>query len=75
MCWSRRNCWGVALDPIDGQPLHYRKEADMIVIYSIGNDEKDDGGAINREARNEPGVDIGFRLWAKLQRGMPRCRR
>ncbi len=60
----------VPLDPIDGKPLRYRKDGDMIVIYSIGNDEKDDGGFIDRARPEEPGVDVGFRLWSKEQRGV-----
>jgi hypothetical protein len=59
----------VPLDPIDGKPLRYRNENGLITIYSIGNDEKDDGGTIVREQGDTPGVDIGFRLWATDQRG------
>jgi hypothetical protein len=35
----------VPLDPVDGQPLRYRLEADgRFMLYSIGADGKDDGG-------------------------------
>lgn len=33
------------LDPFDGQPLRYRKQAAGYLLYSIGPDQKDDGGA------------------------------
>ena len=34
----------VPLDPYDGQPLRYRKEADKFVVYSISENGRDDGG-------------------------------
>jgi hypothetical protein len=52
----------IPLDPIDGKPLRYRQDKEKIVIYSIGEDEKDDGGNIERD-RMAPGIDVGFRLW------------
>ncbi len=36
------------IDPVDGKPLRYRRNAEGIVIYSIGLDEKDDKGTIVR---------------------------
>jgi hypothetical protein len=32
------------VDPFDGQPLRYKKLAKGYVVYSIGEDGKDDGG-------------------------------
>jgi hypothetical protein len=34
----------VPIDPFDGQPLHYKKLAKGYVVYSVGEDGKDDGG-------------------------------
>ncbi len=35
----------VPRDPVDGQPLRYRLNADgTFLLYSIGSDDKDDGG-------------------------------
>lgn len=35
----------IPLDPVDGQPLHYRRNADgSFLLYSIGEDGKDDSG-------------------------------
>ena len=35
----------VPLDPVDGQPLRYRRNADdSFTLYSIGENNKDDGG-------------------------------
>ena len=35
----------VPLDPVDGQPLRYRRNADeTFLLYSIGDDGVDDGG-------------------------------
>lgn len=59
----------VPVDPIDGAPLRYRHQRDAIVIYSIGNDEKDDGGNLLHESvRESPGADLGIRLWAVSSR-------
>jgi hypothetical protein len=44
------------LDPFDGQPLRFRKQAAGYVIYSIGSDLKDDGG----KPMNGKGGDIVF---------------
>jgi hypothetical protein len=38
-------------DPFDGQPLRYRKAGEGYLIYSVGPDLKDDGGA------RKPGTD------------------
>jgi hypothetical protein len=53
----------VPIDPIDGKALRYRKNKDWIVIYSIGNNEKDDGGHIERDRADTTDIDFGFRLW------------
>ncbi len=68
------------VDPVDGQPLRYREEAEGIVVYSIGIDENDDQGAIVREPLGKaawyvapaiaPAEDIGFRLWNEPSRRM-----
>jgi hypothetical protein len=59
------------LDPFDGRPLRYRRLDDGIVIYSISSDGVDNGGNLDRERTNQPGVDIGFRLWDVARRRQP----
>jgi hypothetical protein len=54
----------VPLDPFDGQPLRYKLVPDGVLIYSVGLDGVDDGGAINRDNPHTPGTDLGFRLWS-----------
>lgn len=49
----------VPLDPYDGQPLRMKLEADVLVIYSVGKDRRDDGGS-DVDDRGEP--DIAVRL-------------
>jgi hypothetical protein len=51
------------LDPMNGQPLRYKRLADGVVVYSVGVDGADDGGRINRDNREDPGYDLGVRLW------------
>jgi hypothetical protein len=49
----------VPLDPQDGKPMRYRKWADGVVVYSVGEDRADDGGDVAGPAPK----DHGFRLW------------
>jgi ABC-type Na+ efflux pump permease subunit len=54
----------VPADPFGGAPLRYKKLADGVVIYSVGPDERDDGGDVRSAANTErTGKDLGFRLW------------
>lgn len=61
----------VHLDPYDGKPLHYRRLVDGVVIYSIGPDEEDNGGKIDRQNSAKPGNDIVFQLWDVNRRRQP----
>jgi hypothetical protein len=49
-------------DPFDVKPLRLAKRPDGIVIYSIGANMKDDGGAIAQEMAPKA-TDLGIRLW------------
>jgi hypothetical protein len=52
------------LDAFDGAPLRLRRLTDGIVVYSVGFDGKDDGGALKNDGfPPEPGSDLGYRLW------------
>ncbi len=59
----------VPADPFDGQPLRYRKDEEGAVVYSVGPDGKDDGGAFDKLDGRQPGSDLGFRLWEPALRG------
>jgi hypothetical protein len=61
----------VPLDPFNGQPLKLSKHDQGIVIYSVGADGVDNGGAINAANPNVAGSDIGFRLWNVKHRRQP----
>jgi hypothetical protein len=59
----------VPIDPFDGQPLRFRRLQDGVIIYTVGEDQNDDGG---RRVLIQPGApdrDVGFQLWD------PDCRR
>jgi len=43
----------VPLDPYDGQPLRYRREADKYVVYSISKNGRDDGGVEGSDMKQE----------------------
>jgi hypothetical protein len=60
----------VPCDPIDGQPLRLARRPDGIVIYSIGPDGKDDGGAVDAPSPRRA-ADVGIRLWDVAQRRQP----
>jgi len=48
------------LDPFTGQPLKYRREESSYIVYSVGEDGKDDGGAVaDGQALSK---DIGYRI-------------
>lgn len=55
----------VPLDPLDGQPLRFRRTADGVVVYTVGRDRRDDGG----DVAGADGPDDGFRLWNPELRG------
>jgi hypothetical protein len=60
----------VPSDVIDGNPLHYRKNADgSCVIYSIGWNETDDGGSVVLKKNSETRAidpDKGDWVWKIL---------
>jgi hypothetical protein len=58
----------VPKDFYDGQPLRYRRLADHLIIYSVGPDEQDNGGTIDRGKTTTTGIDDGIRLWDPPQR-------
>jgi hypothetical protein len=60
------------IDPFTGQPLKYRRDDMGYVVYSVGEDGKDDGGSIEG-GRHEPGVwsgrlpkDYGYRIRTRM---------
>ena len=53
----------IAIDPFDGQPLRFRRLKDGVIIYTVGEDQKDDGGQRIRIKAGAPDADVGFQLW------------
>jgi hypothetical protein len=64
----------VPSDPFDGQPLRLRRRTDGLVVYSIGPDQKDDGGNLDRKNSPQPGMDVGFQLWDEQVRSTSSAR-
>lgn len=51
-------------DPIGGQPLHYRSTDDgQFVLYSVGWNEKDDGGIVSLTKSGTVDLDNGDWVW------------
>jgi hypothetical protein len=61
----------VPLDPFDGKPLRYRRLDDGVIVYSVGPDEKDNGGVLDRKDPTRAGADLGYRLWDVERRRQP----
>jgi hypothetical protein len=56
-------------DPFSGGPLHYKRLADGVVIYSLGPNGQDDDGDVAVSPSLEPvSKDVGFRLWDVARR-------
>jgi len=56
------------IDPFDGQPLRFRRLKDGVIIYTVGEDQKDDGGRRIRIKAGAPDADVGFQLWDSERR-------
>jgi len=61
----------VPADPYDGRPLRCKRLPDGLIVYSVGPDLQDDGGARNRTNHLAKGTDYGFRLWDVGRRRQP----
>jgi hypothetical protein len=61
----------VPIDPFTGRGLILRKLGDGVVIYALGSDQTDNGGRFERRGRDDPGYDLGYRLWVEEVRGRP----
>lgn len=60
----------VPIDPCDGQPVKYRRNADHVVVYSVGPDGVDHGGDL-RDATKRDDRDYGVRLYDVSHRRKP----
>lgn len=58
-------------DPFTARDLVLRKLSDGVTIYSLGSDHTDNGGKFRARGRDEPGYDLGYRLWDERVRGQP----
>ena len=63
----------VPADPYTGEPLRYAVKGDGAVVYSVGPDGVDGGGAELRPPKGNATAphDLGFRLWNPDRRGLP----
>jgi hypothetical protein len=61
----------VPTDPFTDDPLLYHRLPDGVVIYSVGLDGEDNGGNVEMGKPNDPGTDIGIRLWDVAKRRQP----
>lgn len=51
------------IDPFDDEPLRFKLEEDRLLIYSIGENQIDDGGDC---PRGDGGIDLDLGFWLKL---------
>jgi hypothetical protein len=66
-----RHLKAVPLDPFDGKPLRYRRTDTGAIIYSVGEDGRDDGGDTQPRPGKSVPRDIVFTLWNVDQRRQP----
>ena len=59
------------LHPFDLQPHRYKRLSDGVVIYAVGPDGLDDGGAVHTPGPGPLAADIGVRLWDVAHRRQP----
>jgi hypothetical protein len=57
----------VPIDPFSGAPLQMVRKGSSLIIYSIGSDQKDDGGSLER-INGVQAVDVGFVLHDPAER-------
>jgi len=60
----------IRLSPSAREHLRYRKTADGVVIYSVGEDRTDHGGNLSN-ITNTKGTNWGVRLWDVSRRRQP----
>lgn len=61
----------IPLEPFNGdKPMQYRLTDEGCVIYSLGDDETDQGGLLERPNRSGGPRDYGFRLLSPANRGV-----
>lgn len=54
----------VPKDPYTGEAIRLRRVEDGLIIYSVGQDGKDDGGNLDHLSKEKHvNIDYGFRLW------------
>jgi hypothetical protein len=61
----------VPIDPYDGQPIRFRRTDTGVVVYTLGQNLIDDGGAVEQPKIGDPSLDVGFRLWDPDKRRQP----
>ncbi len=61
----------VPSDPYDGHALRIKEVPDWWIVYSLGPDETDNGGFLNRINPVANGSDLGFQLWNPERRRQP----
>ena len=61
----------IPTDTYDYNPLRFRRTMDGLIIYSVGPDNTDNGGLIDRDRPLVPGTDLGFQLWDVTARRQP----
>jgi hypothetical protein len=61
----------VPRDPFDSKPLRFRRTNEGVAVYSVGENEKDDGKVVIPFHQPGEAVDYGFQLWDVKKRRQP----
>ena len=58
-------------DPYTGEPLRMARKGPMVILYSVGVNLRDDGGALDSRFEGSNGADVGFILHDPKYRRQP----
>ncbi len=61
----------IPVDPFTARALVLKRLNDGLTIYALGSDQTDNGGQFHRRGGDEPGYDLGYRVWDEGVRGQP----
>ena len=63
--------WEIPPDPFSGKDFGYRRQGRGFILYSIGDDLKDDGGRVVRMEKRSVDIPISKAEWRRLKARVP----
>lgn len=63
--------WEIPPDPFSGKDFGYRRQGRGFILYSIGDDLKDDGGRVVRTEKRSVDIPVSKAEWRRLKARVP----